>query len=481
MKKQKSLTWNFIMNVLLVMSSMIFPIITFPYVSRILLPKGTGKVSFAISLVSYFNMFAQMGIPTYGIQACAKVRDDRNKLTQTAQELVLINLLMSFISYVMLFVLLAFVPRFSEDRVLYIVISCTIFLNVIGVEWLYKALEEYTYIMVRSVIFKFMALVAIFLLIHQESDYLLYGVITIFASSASNILNFIDVHRYIDLKPLKTYNLKRHIKFVSIFFAMGCATTIYTHLDTFMLGIMTEDIEVGYYDAAIRIKNVLISLVTSLGTVLLPRSAYYVESREMDKFWEISRKALKFVLLVSVPGLLYFIIFAEPCILLLSGEAYMNSVIIMKVIMPTLLFIGLTNILGLQILVPLGKEKIVLYSEIAGAVVDLILNVILIPKIASVGAAIGTLVAEAVVLCVQFLALRCHITDIFRKLEYYKIAGASILGILASLWVLRLEIGYFSCLIISACLFFGIYMLSLIIMRENLTIEIIRNYLKGRL
>ena len=115
MKRQKSLKWNFIMNILLLMSSMVFPLITFPYISRILLPEGTGRVSFAISLVSYFNIFAQMGIPTYGIQACARVRDDREELTQTAWELLLLNLIASSISYVGLAVLIASVPRLSAD------------------------------------------------------------------------------------------------------------------------------------------------------------------------------------------------------------------------------------------------------------------------------------------------------------------------------------------------------------------------------
>ena len=192
--KQKSLKLNIIMNMLLTMSSFIFPLITFPYVSRILLPEGTGKVSFATSLISYFSMFAQLGIPTYGIRACAKVRDNREELTRTAQELLIINLIMSVVLYIVFFGAILLVPRLHNERNLYVIVSCTIILTSIGMEWLYKALEQYTYITLRSVLFKFIALIMMFLLIHKKSDYLLYGGISIFAASASNIFNLSLIH-----------------------------------------------------------------------------------------------------------------------------------------------------------------------------------------------------------------------------------------------------------------------------------------------
>lgn len=216
-KKQKSLKLNFIMNAILAMSSFIFPLISFPYVSRVLLPIGTGRISFATSLISYFQMFAQLGIPTYGIRVCAKARDNRIELTRTAHELLIINLVMSIFSYLILAVALIFVPRLREDRILYIIISMTIFLSAIGMEWLYKALEEYSYITFRSIVFKIIAIIAMFILIRKQEDYVIYGGITIFASSASNILNFINVHKYIEMKPVGNYNLKRHLQPILVF------------------------------------------------------------------------------------------------------------------------------------------------------------------------------------------------------------------------------------------------------------------------
>lgn len=471
--KQKSIKKNFIMNVILTMSSFLFPMITFPYVSRILLPVGMGKVSFATSLIYYFGMFAQLGIPTYGIRACAKVRDNREELTRTAQELLIINLIMNVLTYGALAVALLLVPRLQDDRILYIIVSFSIILTSIGMEWLYKALEQYAYITIRSIIFKGVALVAMFLLVHKQEDYVVYGAISILASSASSIFNLINVHRYIDLKPVGGYQLSRHLKPIGIFFAMSCATTVYTNLDTVMLGFMTSDADVGYYNAAVKIKTILVSVVTSLGAVLLPRASYYVEQKRFDEFYRITGKAINFVLLVALPMGVYFILYAGEGIRFLSGPEYSGSILAMQIIMPTLLFIGLSNILGIQILVPLGKEVIVLYSEIAGAVTDLILNVVLIPRMHAAGAAVGTLMAEAIVLLVQYLALKKEVNRVVVKIALWKILIATVIACPISLIAIAVVEGAFFRLLISAFLFFGVYGVILLLTGENLTRELL--------
>lgn len=480
MKKQGSIKKNFIMNALLTMSNLLFPLITFPYVSRILLPEGVGKVSFATSLIAYFSMFAQLGIPTYGIRACAKVRDDPAELTKVTQELLIINLVMSAVSYLALAGALLTVPRLREDRLLYVLISATILLTAVGMEWLYKGLEQYTYITVRSIVFKFAALAGMLLLVKEQKDYVVYGVLTIFAASASNILNFINARKYISLKPVGSYHFRRHLKPVAVFFAMACATTIYTNLDTVMLGFLKTDTDIGYYYAAVKIKGILVSIVTSLGAVLLPRASYYIEHGELEEFHRITRKALNFVLLVAVPMMIYFMIFANAGITFLSGPAYGGAVLPMQIIMPTLLLIGITNILGIQMLVPLGREKTVLYSEIAGAVTDLILNAVLIPRYAAAGAAFGTLVAEVVVLLVQYLALRQDVKTAFAQIRYGTILLGTVLGVAASFWVLKLCWGSFVTLAVSACIFFGCYGITLLIAREPLLTEILRQVIKRR-
>ncbi|MFR8033333.1 MAG: flippase [Lachnospiraceae bacterium] len=478
MGKTKSVKFNFVMNSILTASSMLFPLITYPYVSRVLQPQGIGSVSFANSVVTYFSMFAQLGIPTYGIRACAKVRDDKEMLSRTVQEILLINMITCIIVYIAFACSLVLIPTFRQEKVLYIVMGSLILFNTIGVEWLYKSLEQYSYITVRSVIFKFIAVVAMFLLIHQKEDYVIYGGITIFAAVGSNIMNFINLRKFIYLRPMRYYNFKRHIKPISVFFAMSIATTVYTNMDNVMLGFMRGTTENGYYDAAVKIKNILVGFVASLGTVLMPRVSYYIEVGEKKEFYRITKKALKFVYLLATPLCLYFILFAAPSIYLISGDLFAPSIPPMRLIMPTLIFIGLTNIIGLQMLVPMGRENQVLYSEIAGAIINLIINSILIPRLGAAGAAIGTVAAEVTVFIVQVMALKKVVIPILCKLPYWKNILALLGGGIASVWVLFLNLGSFITLAVSAVLFFGVYAVVLLLLKESLAWEIFGQMIK---
>ena len=469
--QQKSLKLNFIMNAILTMSSFLFPLITFPYVSRILLPIGTGKVSFANSVVTYFVMISQLGIPTYGIRACAIVRNDEEKLKKTVYELFLINVVMSILAYIVFFVALIYVPRLRADRTLFLITGTLIFFNTIGVEWLYKALEQYTYITVRSIIFKFIALIAMFVLVHDVDDYVIYGGISMFAASASNAFNFIRLRKIIGKKKVSQLNFKQHFKPVFTFFIISCATTIYTNLDNVMLGFMKDDVEVGYYNAATKIKNILVSIVTSLGTVLMPRASYYLQNGMEDEFYKLSKKAIKFVFLAATSMMIYFMLFAREGVLFLSGEAFEGAILPMMIVMPTLLFIGLTNIMGIQMLVPMGREDAVMISTFVGAIVELILNAIAIPILGASGAAIGTLVAEFVVLIVQLIYLRKDVAFLYNGQSYLKLLIALIAAFIAGCAVKLLISGIFIKLVISAMLFFGVYALILYILKEEIVTE----------
>lgn len=464
---------NFIMNIILTLSSFVFPLITFPYVSRILLPEGTGRVSFATSVVTYFLLLSQLGIPTYGIRACARVRDDRKALSCVVHELLAINLLMSVLAYLLLGGCVFLIPKLRVEKTLIFVISFTIILNAIGMEWLYKALEQYTYITIRSVIFKAIAVIAMLLMVRQKSDYIVYGALTIFAASASNICNFVHAHKYIDFFLKEKCDLKKHLKPVLVFFAMSCATVIYTNLDTVMLGLMKGNVDVGYYNAAVKIKGILLGVVTALGTVMLPRLSYYVEHGEQKKFGRLTRKAMNFVILLATPLMIYFILFAREGIFFLSGAAYDGSVIPMQIIMPTLLLIGMTNVMGIQIMIPLGMEKQVLYSEIVGAIVDLIVNAILIPKYAASGAAVGTLMAEFVVWIVQMHALKNVTENLYKNIRLGTVGLALILAVIGSIWVKGLAFGAFMSLLISAILYFTIYYIVLLLRKEAIAKEIL--------
>lgn len=472
MKQETSIRFNYIMNMIYTVSGMVFPLLIYPHAARILGESGIGAVSFANSIVSTFGIFAQLGIPTYGIKACAEVRDDKEKLTRVVHEILLINLITCAVTYLVFFAAVLAYPKFRAEKELFLVMSSVLFFNTIGVEWLYKGLEKYQYITCCSLFFKVIGVAATFLLIRSESDYVIYGGITILSLVGSNVLNFINLRKYIYLHPVGNYNFRRHLKMISIFLAMSVATTIYTNMDSAMLGIIKGTGENGYYDVAVKVKNILVSVVSSLGTVLLPRMSFYISSNRKQEFHRITQKALRFILVISLPICVYFILFAKPSVDLLAGERFAPSIRPMQIIMPTLVFIGLTNIIGMQMMVPLGMERQVLYSEIAGAAVNVIMNFFLIPELGCRGAAIGTLAAEIMVFFVQLFVMRKSVVFLFQKMSYGKLTAALLAAAAASVWVYRLHMGSLITLIISGGLFFGVYGIALLLLKEEMVREL---------
>ena len=458
------------MNILLTMSSFIFPLITFPYVSRVLGADGNGKVQLATSFVYYFTLFAQLGIPTYGIKACAAVREDRKSLSRTVHELLFINILMTVIAYIAFFIVLETVPRLKEERMLYLISSASVFLTIAGMEWLFRAMEQYSYITIRSLIFKALGVVAMFALVHTKEHYVIYGAISVLATAGSALMNLTQLPKYIEIKPVGGYNIGQHLKPVIVLFAYTCATTIYINLDSVMLGFMRTDEDVGYYAVAVKLKNILVSVVTALGAVLLPRVSYYYKQKQFDTFWETIKKSMHVVILLAAPLTLYCMIATAPAIRFLAGDGYVQSVVPMIWIMPTLLFIGMTYVMGIEVLIPMGRETLVLVASAIAAVVDVIINAILIPSMGATGAAIGTLVAEILVFVIQYIALRKDIKPVFKSINFWVIALALALASAATVLLMRLQLTDFWLLVVTGVAFFGIYGVFLIVVKEPMVI-----------
>lgn len=469
----RSVKFNFIMNALLSLSSVIFPLITFPYISRVLGLANNGKVAFATSVVTYFIMFANLGIPTYGIRACAKVRDNKEKLSKVTQELLILNGITTIITIIAFVIAINIIPKFAVEKPLFLVTGLGIILNSLTVSWLYNALEQYSYITICSVAFKFIGIIMMFAMVRSPKDYIIYGFISTIASFGSGILNFINLRRYISFKKIGKYDIKEHIRPMLVFFALVAATSIYINLDIVMLGFMKDDSEVGYYNAAVKIKTVLTQLVTSLGAVLMPRLSYYIAQDNLIAFRKMVAKALNFVLLSAGSFSLFFIIYAKDSILLLSGKEFLGAVLPMQILMPTVLLIGISNVTGIQILTPTGREKEVLYSVVAGAILNLSLNAILIPKIASKGAAFSTLLAELVVVMLQAYFLRDVMESIFRQVEFGKIIGALLgAGLIGFILKAIISINPFMNLLVAGIAFYAIYIAILLLFKEKMINEI---------
>lgn len=474
--KIHSVKYNFIMNAILTVAGIIFPLITFPYISRVLLVEGSGKVAFATSVVTYFTMFASLGIPTYGVRACAIVRDNKEKLSKTVKELLIISGGTTLLTYIVFGISLFVIPEFAQERTLLLIVGLGIGLNTIGVQWLYNALEQYSYITTCSILFKVIGMILMFLLVKESSDYQIYGGVYVIASFGSYVLNFICLRKFVTFQKTGTYQFKQHLKHIMVFFAMSAGASIYLNLDVVMLRFLQSNEAVGYYNAGIKVKTVLVTCVTSLGTVLLPRLSYYIETADKKAFQLMVGKAFRFVFVAASAVTVYFSIFARESILLLSGEAFLPAVGPMMILMPTVLLIGLSNVTGIQILTPNGREREVMYSIWGGAILDFVLNLIVIPKFSANGAALSTLLAEGMVLLLQCWFLRDVLWSYIRQVQCWKIvialAVASVMTIPVKIWI---DSGVFVTLLVSAIVFFGGYAVVLLLLKEPFVSEILNS------
>lgn len=398
----KSVKYNFMMNIILKISSFVFPLISLPYVARVLGTVGNGKVAFSISVINYFSMFAQLGIPTYGIRVCASCREDKEKLTKTVHELFIINFIFTIIAYITFFMSLFFVPKFRDEYILFIVCSSSMLLNVIGMEWLYQAIEQYQYITIRNIAFKIMSIIFMFIFIHDPSDYIIYGFLCVFSASGSYVLNFFNTKKILVHKfYFKKYCFKQHFKPILILFASSVAVTIYTSMDTVMLGFLSNDTQVAYYNLATKVKIVLASTISSLGPVLLPRISYCISNGYVELFRSYIKKSLHVVMLFSIPVTIFFYIMSENVISILGGLDFLPATNCMQIITLAIIPLAIGNIACSQILIPMKKENYTLIASVVGALINLIINAFLIPKLGAEGAAIATVIAESVVMIVQ--------------------------------------------------------------------------------
>ena len=407
--KTKNLKFNVAINTVKNVVNLIFPIITYPYASRVLLPEGIGKVQYAVSFVAYFSMFAMLGIAMYGTRECARARDSRAELTKLVHELLRILSVTTAVAYAALFAAIFLIPGLAPKRDVILVCSTTVLFTSIGVEWLYQGLEEYGYITVRSLIMKAVSIVALFALVHGPQDYLIYAGITVSASVGSNILNFINLRRYISIRPMRGLNARSHLRPLMMLFAMSAATSVYTNLDPVMIGWLTgSDAFVGFYTTANKMVSVVLVLVTTMSTVLLPRISYYIKNNLSGQLHKLILKSINVILFLALPGVLTLVIFAKPIILLMSGGSFLPSVPTMRILAPVVIFIALSNLIGIQYLLPHGRERITVVSVFIGAGVNFTLKLLFLGRFGwgYSGAALATVISEASVVGFQFMATR---------------------------------------------------------------------------
>lgn len=437
---QKSLKKNAAYSFIKALMNLAFPLISFPYASRILLPAGIGKVNFANSIIEYFTLAASLGIFSYAAREAVRVRDDRHALNKIFREILIINLISTIFSYILLFISLVFVSKFSEYRTLLIVCSTKILFTTIGVDWIFNVHEEYKYVTIRSVLFQLISLVLLFVFVRTPDDYVAYAFMGVFSSVGSNICNIFYARKFVIFFDRTELEIKRHIKPIFTFFGMSVASKIHTALDSVMLGFMLTDSAVGYYSAANKIKGLVVGLITAILATLLPRSSYYLGQNKSDEYQKIVSKALNFALFFSLPAAAGIMLLAKPLILLFSGEDFLAALPAMLIMSPVIVFIAVASFADNMVLIPQRMEKVSLQSQIIGCIVNVVLNYILIPVWGVFGAAFSTFIVEGIITAYKIFFSLKHINHQGFAKNFVKICISSIFmatSVLALLYFIK--------------------------------------------
>lgn len=469
---EKSIKKNAFWAFLRAFMTSFFPLITFPYASRVILPEGIGQVNFSNSIVNYFIMLAGLGIGTYGIRECAKRRNNKIELSKFVKEILTINICSTLVSYVLFFLVIFLVPKTYPYRSL-LLVSCTNILFItVGLEWLYKGIEEFKYITVRNFIFQCIGLVYLFVFVRTPEDcehYVIFGLIT---SVGSNICNIFHSRKFISYSLKCKLEIKKHIKPIFTFFGMSVVSSIYEMLDTTLLGFLSDNLNIGYYSAANKLNMTFLRLITASTAVILPRLTYYNQNRNEDEYKTLTTKIFYIVLFFTVPVSFGLYALSSPLVMLFSGESFIPAVSVMHILAPLIVVMSISDITGVQILPSIGKEKVSLISYIVGAVCNIILNIILIPRKGALGAAIGSLIAESTVMLIQVIYLKKYFASKSLFINFFEILFASVIMFIC----IKFELHFISNIILQILLAFisGIlvYYLILLCLRNDLLMEI---------
>lgn len=476
--KIHSVRYNALFNVIYTLSNIIFPLITFPYVSRILMASGNGKVNFFTSIATYGTTIAGLGLSTYGIRAVAKVRDDAKKLSRLTVELLIINFIGSVIVLLVLGLSLFFVQQFQQELALFCITCITILLSVVGMNWFFSGMEQYDYITRRSILFKFISLILVFAFVKSRSDYVIYALITMFSTVGAYVFNFIYARHFVSFRVnIHDLSIIRHLKPTLLLFSSILAVSVYTNLDTIMLGFFSGNREVGLYTVAVKVKWLLLMMINALSAVLLPRLSKHIEDNNLHLFNKIVGQSMQIIMFISIPLVAFFMVMAKQTILVIGGADYVSATWCMVFLMPILMISGFSNITGNQILIPMGKDKAFLYAVSTGAILNLGLNIVILPKYGANGASIDTLIAEFSQMVIQSYFCRDIIKKNFKMRGFLDfVSGACVAGGGIFIFNKVIDINPFINLIMCGFIFAIIYLLVLILLKNKFMKMMLYNF-----
>lgn len=479
--KINSVKINFILNTTRMLLGMIFVLLTTPYVTRVLGAESLGKVEYINSVITYFLLFTALGIPNYGLREVARYREDKRKLSKIVFELGIILFITTTIGYMTLLLFL-YNTKLLELKNLVLIMSINLIFTNIGFEWFYQGIENQMYITIRYIIVRFICLILLFFLVKNYNDYLKYGFILVLINSGSNILNFINLRKYISFKEIKFKELEilKHIKPILIIFSASVAVSIYLQLDIVMIGNIDKS-AVALYNVPNKIIRLILTTVTALGVVMLPRISNSYQKNDIENYKKYLNYSLNYILMISLPALCGTLLLSKNIILIMAGEKFLSSIKTMNILAIIIFIVGMAYFLGYQLLYPRGLERYYTYSVITAAIVNFIFNYIMIPKYLQNGAAMGTVIAESIGVIMMLYFSR----NLLKKIEFFAIKrlkyfiASLIMGI--AVYIITLQnFGNILTVIYSIIVGVIVYFFILFIMKEEYTQEGMK-FLKGKI
>ena len=396
MDKKKTIAQNSIIYTIKTMVGLLVPIVTFPYVSRVLSVDAIGKVNFSASIISYFSLVAALGIYTVAVRGGAALREDRNKISEYASDVFSYNVLTTIAAYLLFVIMLLINKKWHDYTVIMLIISTTIPLTTLGVEWVCIIYEDYFFITVRTIFVQIVSIFFLLIFVRKEEDVYYYAMYTVLVSVGSNIFNFFRAKKYVDIHFVVSERLQRLIKPTLVIFSITVANQIYINSDITILGYLTSDAQVGLYNAAVKLYNIVKSVMLSIGTVSMPYLAYHIGKKEYDLYSLRFVKLCKMIIWIALPAAFGLFVVGKDAMLLYAGSKYEASGAFLRILAFSIPFSVVGHFFASSCLVLLGEENKIMIATITGAVLNIVLNLLFIPKYGTIVAAFTTLLSETV-------------------------------------------------------------------------------------
>lgn len=426
---RKSIKKNYLFNVSYQVLMLLTPLITTPYISRVLGADGIGQYSYTASIVSYFTLFAALGTGTYGQREISYFQDDRKERSQVFWEILILRTIMTLICSAA-YIILIVVQKFSA---IYMIQYLTLLNVCIDISWFFQGMEEFGKIVLRNTVIKVVNIAFIFIAIHTQRDLNLYVFGLTFTSVISSLSLWFYLPQYIDWINFKLIRISKHWRTAIRLFIPTIAIQVYTVLDKTMIGMFTiSKIENGYYEQALKLSKMVLTLVTSLGTVMIPRIGYYFNQNNQERVKEYMYRGYNFVWFLGIPLCFGLIGVSANIVPWFYGKEFQSVASLLSILSFLVLAIGINNVTGMQFMIPTKRENLFTLTVCIGAGVNFLMNLILIPNFYAVGAAIASVVAETTIALVQLYVVRHEfsIVKIFALSWKYLVAGGVMLSIL---------------------------------------------------